>query len=364
MSVKDYYNIIGVKESADQAEIKKKYRELAKKYHPDANPGNKAAEEKFKEISEAYDIIGDPQKRQKYDQMRKYGSSGFGGFGQNGSGFDFSGFGSASSGGRGFSFDSSTMFGSLGSLFAQFFDMGERGPKTHQGPKHGQSIHVDLTVPFEKAVIGGKVSFKVNKERTCTTCGGGGAKPGSRVQTCPECKGTGVVVVAQGAFGVSRPCPRCFGKGQIIENPCDECRGSGKSKGPRTYAVNIPEGAEDGRQIRLKGEGQPGDGGRGSGDMIVTLHVKPHRFFKRRGNDVYCEIPLTLKQAALGTKIKVKTVYGKKVLLTIPKKTPQGKMFRLKNMGIKQGDQLVTVKVKIPDNPTEEEKEYINQIAA
>lgn len=366
MAAKDYYKILGVAEKSGQEEIKKAYRRLAKQHHPDANPGDKQAEEKFKDISEAYEVLSNPQKRQQYDQMRKFG---FGGQGFDFRNFDFGGFRGRSSRPQqgGFSFEGFELFGGLGDIFAQFFDLGERTRQKGYGPRRGENLFVEASIPFELGISGGKTSFTVEKEKTCPSCNGGGAKPGSRVQTCPECGGRGMVIIGQGGFGVSRPCPRCYGKGQIIENPCDRCHGSGIAKGKRRYSIKIPAGIEDGRQIRLKAEGQPGMAGGPKGDMMVTVRIQPHRFFTRQGNDILCTVQVDLAQAVLGSTLRVKTANGKKVQLRVPPGTRDGTTFRLTGMGIAQkgqkGNQYVTTRVKIPDNPSEEEKELIERLA-
>ena len=365
MGAKDYYQILGVGDNASQEEIKRTYRNLAKQYHPDANPGNKQAEERFKEISEAYDMLGDPKKRQKYDQMRRFGMGGQGfDFGN----FDFRGFqGRGQRGGtRGFTFEGSDFFGSFGDIFSQIFDFGERTRQKQYGPRRGEDVHIDVTIPLELAVQGGKTQFGIEKEKTCSSCQGGGAKPGSQVQTCGECHGKGMITIGQGGFGVSRPCPRCYGRGQIIKNPCDRCHGTGKVRGKRNYSVKIPMGIEDGRQIRLRGQGNTGIAGGKPGDIIVHIRIQPHRFFRRRGNDIVCDIPLTLKQAVHGTKIRIKTVKGQKVELRIPQGTSDGTSFKMKGLGISQngckGDQYVTVHVQVPDHPSREEEALLDQL--
>ena len=363
MGAKDYYKILGVNEDANQDEIKSAYRRLAKQYHPDANPGNKQAEEKFKDISEAYEVLSDPQKRQKYDQMRKFGFSGGQGF--DFGNFDFGEFGKAwhRSGQRGFSFGGFDLFGGLGDIFSQFFDMGERFRQKRHGPQKGKDLYIEVSIPFELSISGGKATFSVEKEKVCPVCSGGGAKPGSKVQTCPECGGTGMITISQGGFAVSRPCPRCYGRGQIITNPCDRCHGTGRVRAKQTYSVKIPAGITDGKQIRLKGQGEPGIAGGPAGDMLITVRVQPHHFFKRKGNDIECEVVLTPKQAVNGATVRVKTATGKKVQLKIPPGTTDGSVFRLAGMGVEQngrrGDQYVKVRVKIPENPSEEEKEFM-----
>ncbi len=369
MQVKDYYKILGVDENASADDIKRKYRNLAKKYHPDANSGDKSAEAKFKDVSEAYSVLSNAEKRKKYDQMRKFGGGPGTGFGQ---GLDFNdfGFGGFQRSGRrahssGFNFDT---FGGFGDLFSQIFDFGygkqqKRGQYQSQG---NNNLEVELIVPIELAVQGGKSSFTVNKEKTCPVCEGGGAKPGSTVITCPQCKGRGYVTISQGLFGVNRPCPRCYGKGQIIKNPCNRCGGTGKIQGKRTYTVNIPANTQEGDTIRLKGEGRPGDQNVSAGDMYVKIKVKSSPFFQRKGKDIYCEVPITLNQAVNGISLKVKTISGNKVKLQIPKMTKDSTKFRLKGMGIKKngyaGDQYVNIRVTFPQNPTEQEKKYMEKL--
>jgi molecular chaperone DnaJ len=379
MAPKDYYKILGVDEKAGGAELKNAYRRLAKQYHPDANPGDKQAEERFKEISEAYEVLNDPKKRQQYDQMRKYGFSGqgFGGQGFSGQGFDFShidfqnidfsqfqGFNQRrKSGGSTGGYD---FLGGLGNIFSQFFDLGEKTRRRNYGPTKGDDIRVELTIPFDLAVSGGKTSFSVEKDKVCPVCEGGGAKPGSRVQVCPDCQGRGTVTIGQGGFGVSRPCPKCYGRGQIIQNPCDRCGGTGVAQGKRKYTVKIPAGIDNGGHIRLKGEGQSGTENAPAGDMIVTIRIRSHRFFSRKGNDVTCQIKLSLQQAVKGAKVNVKTPSGKKVRLNVPPGTQDGTSLRLPGMGISGnggcGDQYVKVKVEIPENPTEAEKKMIERL--
>ena len=362
MGAKDYYKILGVDEKASTADIKSSYRKLAKQYHPDANHGNKQAEDRFKEISEAYDVLSNTQKRQKYDQMRRFG----GGSGFDFSNMDFGGFQNARgrSRTRKTSSDGFDMFGGLGDIFSQFFD---GNPFQKQGPQPGKDIKVNVNIPFELSITGGKTSFSVNKEKVCPSCDGGGAKPGSRVTTCPTCGGKGHVSVLQGGFGVSRPCPRCYGKGQMIENPCDKCKGKGRVHGKRSYTINVPPNMQDGKTIRLKKEGELGDNGMPPGDMLVTLKVKSHSFFKKEGNNIACNINLQLKQAMKGTTVRVKTIDGKKVQLKIAPGTQNGTILRIPGMGIenngRKGDQFVTVNVQVPENPTPEEKEYLRKSA-
>ena len=360
---KNFYTILGVTENASAGEIKKAYRKLAMQYHPDRNPGDKAAEEKFKEISEAYDIVGDEQKRQKYDQMRKYGFSGGNGRGFNG--FDFGDFRQSgqSTGAGGFTFEG---FGGFEDILSQFFGGSVRTSSSRRRPQQTtQNVNAEISIPFELAVSGGKTPITLQTDGICPSCQGGGAKPGSQVQTCPTCHGRGVQNIG-GMLGFSQPCSRCGGKGQIILNPCDRCHGTGVAKVQKTFVVNITPGIQDGEKIRLKGQGRPAVQNRPATDLILTIRSQSHRFFNRKGDDIHCTIDLSLDQAANGTSVRVKTVDGKKVNLKIPPKTASGKVFRIPDMGIRhgnrQGDQFVEVRVKMPKNPTEAEKEMMNSL--
>ncbi len=362
MAGKDYYQILGVSENASGDEIKKAYRKLAKKYHPDANKGSKEAEQKFKEVSEAYHVLSDEKKRAQYDQMRKYGGIPFGqgaytrqgapgGFG--GGNFNPEDFG----------------FGSLGDIFSSLF--GEMGMRTHarkyrtQAPAKGSNLALTLTIDFEEAALGTKKTIRLKRDETCSKCHGSGAEPGTEETVCPQCNGSGMVTMSQGMFSISRPCPTCFGTGKIIGKACSVCGGSGKVKNTKTVAVKIPAGIANGEKIRLRGMGNAGGNGAGYGDLIITIRVKPDPFFSRKGNDIYCTIPLTLKQAVDGIKIKVRTLGGK-AMLKIPPLTHDGTTFKLKGQGIKRkrgaGDQYVKVKVKYPENQTDEEKELIARL--
>lgn len=361
MPNKDYYKILGVDENASQDTIKKAYRKLAKENHPDTHPGDKQAEERFKNISEAYSVLSDPNRRKQYDQMRKYGyaGQGTGGGFRPGEGVEFDlsdlfGSSSGTSRRRGFrqsevNLDDFFGFGGLGDLFSQIFEREEGFGKSGFGAQRGQDIQVALEVPFDTAVRGGKATFSVTKERKCPDCKGTGAKKGKRPDVCTECRGTGMISRAQGGFAVSRPCPRCLGRGQIIKDPCTHCRGSGRVRGPKKYSINIAPGTEDGKKLRLRGEGNPGANGQPSGDLLLTLRVGKHRFFRKEGLDIHCEIPIDEDRAKKGTKVKVKTVHGNSVVLKVPPKTQSGRVFRLKGMGVKQngeqGDQYVTIRV-------------------
>jgi molecular chaperone DnaJ len=364
---KDFYEILGVSETAKVDEIKKAYRKLAKKYHPDANPGNKAAEDKFKGVSEAYDVLSDPQKRAQYDQMRKLGSgvfTGGGGF----QGFDSGGlFTGAGGQGRTFSYEDLGGFGGLGDIFSSLFG-GSRVKSETYGPQKGEDILVELEVPFELAVKGGKTTITVPKEESCAVCGGTGAKPGSKRITCPECGGRGSVSFAQGAFAVSRPCPRCLGRGVLPGEPCSACTGRGTVNTRKKFVVSVPKGMSSGEKIRLRGQGEPGLAGGSPGDLLVQIKVGSHRFFTRKGVNIYCTVPVNIAQAVLGSKIRVSIVDGRKVELKIPAGVQNGATFRLKGMGLKknglQGDQFVKVEVVTPSDITEKQRKLIEEFAA
>ena len=366
MPKKDYYDIFGLKENASQNEIKHVYRDLAKKYHPDVNKGNKQAESRFKEISEAYNVLKDPAKRQKYDQMRKYGAFGAaqpGGFG----GFDFSQFSQGgfkthrSASGGGTVFDELFGMGGLGDIFSQMFDQGSRVRQERYGnPQKGSTVQTELTIPFDLAVQGGKQVISVVVEERCSACSGTGVEKGAKPKTCPDCNGRGTISISQGFFAVNRTCPRCYGRGILIDRPCTICNGTGDVKRTKKLSINIPEGISDGALLRLKGMGSNGTKKGTRGDLIVKIKVTPHRFFKRTGNDVYCEVPIDIIKAIKSTKIRVKTVYNKKVELKVAAGTKDGRTFRLKGMGINskkgKGDLYVTIKVIRRTNLSDEEK--------
>lgn len=369
--MKDYYKILGVSENASEDEIKKTYRKLAKKYHPDVNKGDKHAESRFKEISEAHNTLVDKNKRSQYDQMRKYGA-GFGGFegARPGGGFG---------GGQGFRFeDLSSIFGQSGGFgsFADIFSsiFGDnisgfgRGAGFEQqfGPRRGSDLYTDVTVPFATAVKGGKAKLHLRVSESCSVCKGSGVNPGSGQTTCPDCGGRGTITFTQGNFAVSRPCPRCLGRGIISGDPCRSCRGSGSVTNPRTITVKIPAGTENGSKIRLKGLGNPGTNGGSPGDLYLRVTVKGDHFFWREGLNIFCKVKLGLDQVVRGTRIRVRTITGNKVELKIPANTKAGSKFRLKGMGLaekgKKGDQIVVVDIRQPDNMSEEEKKLYEKM--
>ncbi len=337
---KDYYEILGVPEDASQEEIKKAYRRLAKEYHPDANPGDRAAEERFKEISEAYEVLSDPEKRRQYDQIRKFGTAGPGGFN-----IDEMFSGAKESRGRGVSFDFGG-FGWLSDLLGEIFDFSRWGRPKGYGPIRGEDVYAEVEVPFETAVLGGNVTVSVRKEGPCPVCGGTGAKPGSRTETCPTCNGLGTVSFVQGGFAVSRTCPTCYGRGRINFQPCDRCGGTGQVSVVRKYTVKLPIGIQDGGRVRLRGQGNPGVAGGPPGDLILTIRVRPHRFFSRKGDDLYCEVPISRKKAGEGAKVRIRTLDGRKVELRVPPGTRDGQTFRLRGLGVPgRGDLYVRVRL-------------------
>jgi molecular chaperone DnaJ len=366
---KDFYAILGVSEKATQDDIKKAYRKLAKKWHPDANQNDPKAGDRFKEISEAYNVLGDEEKRKQYDQMRRLGA--FGGFGGGGGPRRESarpgGPGSGTSSGSSFRFEDLDLgglggMGGLGDLFGSIFGQEQqRAGAKNKGPEQGQSIETTLEVDFRTAALGGKVTVDLEVNEECTTCKGSGAAPGATVKSCPECNGRGVVSFGQGGFAVNRPCPMCLGRGQVPSERCPTCNGTGDVRTRKKVSINVPEGADTGTRIRLKGQGGRGRNGGAPGDLFINFDVKPDRFFKREGLDLVATLPINIAQATLGSKISVRTVHDKKVSIKIPAGTPAGKRFRVRGQGIKKGekngDLIVEVTVSVPEKLTEEQEQ-------
>ena len=354
---KDYYQILGVPKNATQEEIKKAYRKLAQKYHPDANPGNKEAEERFKEISAAYDVVGDEAKRKQYDRVREMVASGFGpSAGPSWTGgpgarvrFEDLGFGD---------------LGDLGDLFGGLF--GTRRGRARAATR-GADLEADVTVSFEESMRGTTVPVRIQGPAPCSTCGGSGAAPGSSPVVCPQCRGTGVIAVNQGLFQIEQTCPRCHGSGRAVDRVCPTCKGSGSQRRTRTFQVRIPPGVKDGARIRLRGHGEPGPPGAEPGDLYGRVHVRPHPFFRRRGDDLEVEVPITYTEAALGAEIQVPTLDGP-VTMRVPPGTPSGKTFRLRGKGAPrrggQGDLYVTVNVEVPARLSKEERELLEKLRA
>jgi molecular chaperone DnaJ len=354
---KDYYAVLGVSKEATQKEITRAYRKLAKENHPDANPGR---EDRFKEISAAYDVLGDEGRRKEYDEVRRLGPMGFGGGagGPGGPGFE-----------GGFSFD----VGDLGDLFGGLFGRGGRGGgpggrSRGAGPQRGADLETELHLSFEEAVHGVTTSVNLTSEAPCSVCHGSGAAPGSKVSGCPTCGGAGVVSDNQGMFGFSSPCPTCGGRGSVVEQPCQQCRGSGAERRARNVKVRIPAGVSDGQRMRMKERGGPGRNGGPAGDLYVVAHVGNHPLFGRKGDDLTITVPITFPEAALGADIKVPTLDAGPVTLRIPAGTRSGRTFRVKGRGVPKtnhtGDLLVTVEVAVPSRLSDAERQAIESLAS
>jgi molecular chaperone DnaJ len=355
---KDFYQMLGVASEASAEEIKKAYRKLAQTHHPDANPGDQAAEDKFKEISEAYATLSNQEQRKEYDQVRRMvESGGFGGIGgQPG--------GSGGFGGQQVRVeDLSDLLGGLGGLGDLFgFGSGGRG-----GPARGPDVGADLSIPFEEAVKGLETTVTVRGAGICSHCGGSGAEPGTQVTTCPTCGGQGMVAQNQGFFSFSQPCPQCRGAGRLIETPCSVCRGTGSETRTRNIKIRIPAGVQDGNTLRIRGKGGPGRNNGPNGDLLVRVRVAPSRTFGRKGNDVTIVVPITYSEAVLGTKLDVPTLNGG-VRLKVPAGTPSGKTFRVRGRGVtpergRTGDMLVTVQVAVPSKVSKEEKKLLEDLS-
>ena len=364
---KDYYQVLGVPKNASAADIKKAYRKLAQKHHPDANAGNKEAESRFKEVSAAYDVLGDADKRKQYDEVRDMAASGFGGFG--GAGGARSGARAGGAGAQGFPFDFGGYseggdFGDLGDLFGMFAGgRGGRGGRT--AAARGADLQTEVRISFEDAMRGTTVPLQIKGPASCPTCGGSGAQPGTTPSTCPECGGSGSVAVNQGFFSLSRTCNRCGGSGRIVEHPCETCRGSGSVQRTRRFSVRIPPGVKDGARIRLSGRGESAGAGSKPGDLFVAVRVSPHPLFGRRGSDLTLDLPLTYSEAALGANVEVPTLNGS-VRLKIPPGTSTGRTFRVRGKGVPKkgghGDLLVTVGVDVPSKVSKEERELLERL--
>ena len=355
---RDYYEVLGVSKGASEDEIKKAYKKMARKYHPDLNPGDKSAEEKFKEVNEAYEVLSDADKRARYDQYGhagvdpNFGAGGFGG-GFDG-GFDFS---------------------DLGDIFGSFFGGGFGGGRrtNPNAPQRGESIRMAVTISFEEAAFGCEKEVTVERYEACDTCHGSGCAPGTSPEVCPDCHGTGTVQVRRqtpmGVFATSSPCPKCGGKGRIIHQPCKDCRGSGMMRKKKTIQASIPAGIDNGQTISIRGQGNAGKNGGPAGDLLITITVRPHELFRREGTSVLCEAPITFTQAVLGAELEIPTIDGK-VKYTLPEGTQSGTTFRLKGKGIPsingrgRGDQYVTVYIETPRNLNKEQKEALKKFAA
>ena len=352
---RDYYEVLGVSRGASEDEIKKAYKKMARKYHPDLNPGDKEAEEKYKADTEAYEVLSDSNKRARYDQ---YGHAGVDpNFGAGGAGFD---------GG----FD----FGDLGDIFGSFFGGGFGGGRrtNPNAPQRGESISMSVTISFGEAAFGCEKAVTVERMETCDTCHGNGCAPGTSPEVCPDCHGTGTVQVRRqtpmGVFATSAPCSKCGGKGRIIHQPCKDCRGTGFIRRRKTSQASIPAGIDNGQTISIRGQGNAGKNGGPAGDLLITISVRPHELFRREGTSVLCEAPITFAQAVLGAELEIPTIDGK-VKYTLPEGTQSGTTFLLKGKGIPslngrgRGDQYVTVYIETPRNLNKEQKEALKKFA-
>ncbi len=349
---RDYYEVLGVERGADEAALKKAYRTLAKKYHPDMNPGDKEAEQKFKEDNEAYGILSDPEKRQKYDQFGHSAFDGTGGMG--GGGFDFGGF-------------------DFGDIFSSFFGGGGGGSRAN-GPVAGDDVGVRVVLSFDEAVFGCKKDVTYNRVEGCPECGATGAAKGSTPQTCPDCRGTGRVTVQQrtfmGVMQTQQTCQRCRGNGKIISDPCRNCNGKAYIRLTKKLSVNIPAGIDEGQRIALRGQGSAGRNGGPAGDLLIQVSVRPHPIFERQGNNVYCEIPISITEAALGAEIDIPTLDGKTQKYAIPEGTQNGASFTLRGEGVadvntkRRGNLNFTVLVEVPKGLNQEQKELLQRFAS
>jgi molecular chaperone DnaJ len=354
---KDFYGVLGVSEKADQKEITRAYRKLARENHPDTNSGDPAAEERFKDISSAYDVVGDPEKRKEYDEVRALGPLGGPG-----------GPGGAGPGGFGFQGDVGDIGDLLGGLFGRR-NRARGAPPRGAGPQRGNDLEAELHLDFDDAVNGIETTIHLTSDAACHTCHGSGAKPGTTPSTCPLCDGRGFLDDNQGYFSFSQPCPQCGGSGAVVTDPCPTCAGSGVERRPREVKVRIPAGVSDGQRIRLKGRGGPGRNGGPAGDLYVTARVEPHALFARKGKDLTLTAPVTFAEAALGANVTVPTLGGEKVTIKVPAGTRSGRTFRVKGKGVPGGkkaggDLLVTVEVAVPQKLSAAERKAIEALAA
>ena len=352
---RDYYEVLGVSKGASEDEIKRAYKKLARKYHPDMNPGDKEAEEKFKEVNEANEVLSDPDKKARYDQFGfagvdpNYGAGG----GYGAGGFDF---------------------GDLGDIFGSFFGggFGGGGQRRRNGPQRGESIRMSVSVDFIEAAFGCEKEVTVERSEQCPTCKGNGCAPGTTPEVCPDCHGSGAVTQSQRTpFGVMQTqavCGKCRGTGKIIHQPCPDCHGSGRARKRKTVKVNIPAGIDNGQTISLRGQGHAGKNGGPNGDLLITVMVKPHAIVRRAGTAVFCEAPITFTQAVLGAEMEIPTIDGK-VKYTIPEGTQTGTVFRLRGKGIPvlnghgRGDQYVTVTIETPRGLNREQKDALKKFS-
>ena len=370
-AAKDYYQALGVKRDAQPDDIRKAYRRLARKHHPDVNPGDKASEDRFKEIQEAYAVLNDPKKRKMYDQYGFYSEQGFPGAGAQSpgaagfgfGGFDFSeAFGGGAEGGQA----GQGGFGGFSDIFSQFFGRRQGGHSGAPAPEKGTDLEYSLSIDFWQSIQGAQVRLNVHRLDTCVACHGTGSAGGGS-STCPQCNGSGNVTQMAGAMRFSLSCPRCGGTGRL-RNKCAECLGEGRRTGAETVEVRIPSGANSGSRLRVAGKGNAGTMGASSGDLYITVRVEPHPLFSREGDDIHVRIPISVAEAGLGAKIEVPTVDGR-ALLKIPQGTQNGQRFRLREKGVlnsrknKRGDQIVEISIEAPDVRDERTRDLLRQLA-
>lgn len=374
MAQQDYYAVLGIPASATQDEIKKKYRKLAAKTHPDKNPNDPKAAETFKGISEAYQTLGDEAKRKQYDEMRRLGAfSGFSGGAARGGGARSGTYGPGGRPSAGINYDDlgDVGFGGLGDIFSSMFGGAQRGGTQqnarNRGPARGQDVETSLDIPFRTAALGGKVPVELDMNEECATCHGSGAAPGAKLETCSECNGRGTISFGQGGFAVQRPCPVCLGRGQVPTERCPTCAGAGEVRTRKKVQITVPSGVDTGTKIRLKGQGGRGTKGGPPGDLLITFQVQPDRFYKREALDLIAPVKISIVDATLGKTVNVKTVDGTKVSIKIPKGTQNGKRFRVRGQGIEKegtkGDLIVQVEVTVPEALTPEQEEAMKAFA-
>ncbi|MGH9000709.1 MAG: molecular chaperone DnaJ [Acidimicrobiia bacterium] len=361
---KDYYATLGVSKEATEKEITRAYRKLAKQHHPDANPGNATAEERFKEVSAAYDVLGDAPRRKEYDEVRTMAATGFGG---GGGGFG-DGFGT---GGGGFRFETGGDSGGLGDILGNLFGTGRgrrgRGAGT-AGPRRGGDLEAEVHLSIDDAVHGSTIGVQLTGAAPCSTCAGTGAAPGTAPQTCIDCLGSGTIAVDQGPFSFSQVCRRCSGTGRTVDTPCPSCGGGGSELRAREVKVRIPAGVADGQRVRVKGKGTPGRNGGPPGDLFVNVHMSTHPTFGRRGSDLTVRLPVTFSEAALGAEVRVPTLEAP-VTVRVPPGTAHGKVLRVRGRGMPKaaggvGDLLVTVEVVVPTQLSDSQRQAVEALAA
>ncbi len=350
---RDYYEVLGVPRNATEEEIKQAYRKLALKYHPDRNKGSKEAEEKFKEATEAYEVLRDPKRRAQYDKFGHEGVAGFEGFG------------------RGAYTDFSDIFGDfdLGDIFESFFGAGFGTRTRSTRVRRGRDIQYDLSITLEDAALGKEVQLEIPRHEVCSACGGTGSASGTKPTVCPVCNGTGQIRQTQGFFSITQTCYKCRGEGKIITSPCRVCKGTGLEEKHRKITVKIPAGVESGSRLKIAGEGEQGPGGGPAGDLYVVVHIQKHPVFERHGNDLISVVDVSFAVACLGGEIEVPTIYGKKAKMKIPAGTENGQIFRLKGSGMPylgsygKGDQLVKINIKVPKKLSPRQKELLKEFA-